>query len=116
MVRVGTNAVRAAPIAGGQTDPFVGNRPFTADARTRYSTGAPHSEGNSAGDYFPARTRMRPGITTITVEAPQPTAGEPPRELWSPAALREIERLHARLLREIFLGPPIRDTEPTTPR
>lgn len=121
MVREGTRrwSTRTGGVPGtsAQTgNPFVGNAPGTAGASVRYSSTAT-PEGNSLGTWAPVPTVAgtagarvsRPGITTITVEIPQWTAGSQTR------AQQEIQELHRDLLIEIFLGNPTTATPASTP-
>jgi hypothetical protein len=77
--------------------PFAGNQACPQTTVLYFSRR--HSEGNSLGDWAPAPTRTRPGITTVTIELPKYRQAE------SKAARRVIQ-LHQDLLAHVFLDTP----------
>jgi hypothetical protein len=84
-----------------RNEPYLGNiggtKPF-AKPRVRYK--ASHPEGHSLGDWAPAPTATREGITTVTVEVPR--YGDDV----SAADKLAVEDAHRQVLLEIFLGDP----------
>jgi hypothetical protein len=82
-------------------DPYLGNvggkTPFPTPT-VRYA--ASHPEGHSLGDWAPAPTATREGITTVTIEVPQYGASVPA------ADKAAVEEAHRDVLRDIFLGDP----------
>lgn len=88
-------------LRGGKNDPYLGNvggsKSFAAPT-VRYA--ASHPQGHSLGDWAPAPTATREGITTVTVEVPQ--YGDDV----SKADKLAVEEAHRDVLRDIFLGDP----------
>jgi hypothetical protein len=86
---------------GTRNEPYLGNiggtKPF-AKPRVRYK--ASHPEGHSLGDWAPAPTATREGITTVTVEVPRY------KDDVSAADKLAVEEAHRQVLLEIFLGDP----------
>jgi hypothetical protein len=88
-------------LQGTKNDPFMGNvggsKPFGTPT-VRYA--ASHPEGHSLGDWAPAPTASREGITTVTIEIPQ--YGDDVTKADKVA----VEEGHRDVLRDIFLGDP----------
>jgi len=88
-------------LQGTKNDPYLGNvggtKPFAAPT-VRYA--ASHPQGHSLGDWAPAPTATREGITTVTVEIPQ--YGDDVTKADKVA----VEEGHRDVLRDIFLGDP----------
>jgi hypothetical protein len=74
-----------------------GKTPFPTPT-VRYA--ASHPEGHSLGDWAPAPTATREGITTVTIEIPQYDASVPAADKVA------VEEAHRDVLRDIFLGDP----------
>jgi len=88
-------------LRGTRNDPHLGDvggtKPF-ATPTVRYA--ASHPEGHSLGDWAPAPTASREGITTVTIEVPEYGADV------SAADKAAVEEAHRDVLRDIFLGDP----------
>ena len=92
----------------GRRNPFLGN----VGGDVTYDPNAPHPRGYSLGDWAPAPTAHRGGITTITMEVPQYGREQTPP---SASEAQRVEDLHRDLLAEIFLGPDPAAAAPAAP-